>query len=219
MHEIELVKQMDWNELRSTLRFIECKIARKMEYANWTTECKEAVKELLMDRHIVLSQMFRMHVTPQEVERFRMVNDGLMALTTQMFDEHRTLIYDEDNGDLVEFESRLDVDWKAEVIRREEDGEYGSDFTMMIDAINWTEDLEIMSVTNWSDEEADTKNRMDDGTSWAEGCLCLPQLEDIVVCYALHDLCVHKNYTIPDILRIQSYTITHKTVRIVNHKV
>ena len=94
------------------------------------------------------------------------------------------------------------------VLGFEDDADYGSNFAQMIDAIAWTEDLEIRSCTSHPDETIEP-DYLDDGTSWAEGCLTLSQFEDIIVCHAIHDLCTHKNYSIPDLLRIPSYTIRH----------
>lgn len=81
----------------------------------------------------------------------------------------------------------------------------------MADAIAWTEDLEIRSGSTILYEEPEP-DRLDDGTTWAEGCLDLPQFKDIVVCYAVHDLCTHKNYSVPDLLRLNTYNISHHIV-------
>ena len=51
---------------------------------------------------------------------------------------------------------------------------------------------------------------MDDGTTWAEGPLRDPKLEHIVVCHALHALCTHMNWSIPDVLRINDFSIEVK---------
>lgn len=208
----------EWVELKTTLRFVEKKILRIIEQDGWMfhKDLEEQVKDLLLDRHIALNQMFRLHITEQEVARFREVNAQLSTLTRQMFEEHRTmmespyiiLLGDKDTECIVEVESMLNVDEGAEVLKFGDDADYGSCFAQMIDAIAWTEDLEIRGCTSLPGEPPET-DYLDDGTSWAEGCLVLPQFEDIIVCYAIHDLCVHKNYSIPDLLRIPSYTISH----------
>lgn len=58
-----------------------------------------------------------------------------------------------------------------------------------------------------SDKELDCENPLDDGTSWAEGPLHNPKLKHITICYALHDLCTHMNFSIPDILRMNDFKI------------
>lgn len=206
----------EWIELKATLQFVEDKINRITDNHTWVSkkELTEQVKELLSDRHFILGKMFRLHVTEQEVVRFREVNDHLLELTRKMFGEHMKLlgslkgnpVLSVTNWDDVVVESKLDVDEDAKVLRYDDDDDYGSDFTQMIDAIAWTEDLEILScfTTLGGEPEPD---HLDDCTTWAAGCLDVPQFSDIRVCYAIHDLCTHKNYSVPDLLRIRSYSL------------
>ena len=67
----------EWIGLKATLRFVEDKMLRIMDNQGWMMkkELEEQVKELLSDRHFILGKMFRLHVTEQEVARFREVND------------------------------------------------------------------------------------------------------------------------------------------------
>lgn len=206
----------EWIELKATLQFVEDKIKRITDNHPWLSnkELEEQVKELLSDRHFILGKMFRLHVTEQEVLRFREVNDHLLELMRKMFDEHMKLlgslrgnpVLSVTNWDNVVVESKLDVDEDAKVLRYDDDDDYGSDFTKMIDAIAWTEDLEIHSCFTTLGEEPEP-DHLDDSTTWAEGCLDVPQFSDIRVCYAIHDLCTHKNYSVPDLLRIRSYSL------------
>ena len=209
---------LKWVELKATLRFVEEKIIRITEINGWvsTKELYEQVKDLLNDRHYILNKMFRLHVTEQEVERFREVNAHLLELTSEMFEEHLKILkflkenYFEEVTPAcdIEVESQMDVDEGSMLHLFDDDADYGSNFSKMADAIAWTEDLEIRSC-NTSLGERPESDHLDDGTTWAEGCLDLPQFKDIIVCYAVHDLCTHKNYSIPDLLRLQSYTIRH----------
>ena len=213
----ELKDNKEWVELKAKLQFVEGKILRILDIRGWMSqkELEELVKDYLLDRHFILNKMFRMHITEQEVARFREVNDRLTALTRQMFANHRALmktryvnaIEDKDPACFVEVETKLDVDEGGEVLEFEDDADYGSNFAQMIDAIAWTENLEIRSCTSHPGETIEP-DYLDDGASWAESSLVIPQFEDIIVCYSIHDLCVHKNYTIPDLLRIPSYTIS-----------
>lgn len=208
----------EWIEPKATLKFVEEKILRIMDYQGWMMkkELEEQVKDLLSDRHFILGKMFRLHVTEQEVARFRDVNDHLLGLTRKMFCEHKKLLDSlKDNPvlsvscwDDVVVESRLDVDEDAEVLHYDDDDDYGSNFSQMIDAIAWTEDLEIHSCDTILGEKSEP-DHLDDGSrwSWAEGCLDVPQFKGIGVCYAIHDLCTHKNYSVPDLLRIRSFSV------------
>ena len=206
----------EWIELKATLQFVEDKMLRIMDNQGWMMkkELEEQVKELLSDRHFIMNKMFRLHVTEQEVTRFREVNDHLLELTRKMFGEHMKLLDSlKDNPilsvaswDDVVVESKLDMDEDAEVLHYDDDNDHGSYFSQMIDAIAWTEDLEIRSLCTTLGEKPEP-DRLDDGCSWAEGCLDVPQFDSIGVCYAVHDLCTHKNYSVPDLLRIRSYSV------------
>ena len=206
----------EWIELKATLQFVEDKMLRIMDNQGWMMkkELEEQVKELLSDRHFIMNKMFRLHVTEQEVVRFREVNDHLLELTRKMFGEHMKLLGSLRGNPILSFtswddvvvESSLDVDEDAEVLRYDDDDDYGSDFLHMFDAIAWTEDLEIHSCCTTLGEKPEP-DHLDDSTTWAEGCLDVPQFSDIRVCYAIHDLCTHKNYSVPDLLRIRSYSL------------
>ena len=118
----------EWIELKATLQFVEDKINRITDNHTWASkkELTEQVKELLSDRHFILGKMFRLHVTEQEVVRFREVNDHLLELTRKMFGEHMKLleslkgnpVLSVTNWDDVVVESKLDVDEDAKVSRR-----------------------------------------------------------------------------------------------------
>lgn len=45
----------------------------------------------------------------------------------------------------------------------------------------------------------------DEIPDWKEAHLYAPQLEHINVCYAIHGLCTHQHYSIPDMLRLNDY--------------
>ena len=211
----------EWIGLKATLLFVEDKILSTIDYDNWMMkkEIAEQVKELLSDRHFILGKMFRLHVTEQEVARFREVNAHLLELTRKLFSDHAKLLDALNNnpmvsvigGEEVVVESKLDVEEGTEVLHYDDDDDYGSNFSQMIDAIAWTEDVEIQSCFTTLGEKPEP-NHLDDGCSWAEGCLDVPQFKGIGVCYAIHDLCTHKNYSVPDLLRIRSYSILNTII-------
>ena len=207
----------EWIGLKATLQFVEDKILRIiMSSKGWmmVKELENEVDDLLSERHFIMNKMFRLHVTEQEVTRFRKVNDHLLEMTRKMFREHSKLLESlKDNPilsltslDDVVVERKLDVDEGAEVLRYDDDDDYGSAFLHMIDAIAWTENLEIHSFYTILGEKPEP-DRLDDGSSWAEGCLDIPQFSGIDVCYAVHDLCTHKNYSVPDLLHIRSFSV------------
>ena len=83
----------------------------------------------------------------------------------------------------------------------EEDSYYGS---------RWREILNVISENSVIDAMTDLHDNVEDGVSWAEGPLCIPQLEHICACYLVHALCTHLHYSIPDILRMTTYRIDYR---------
>jgi hypothetical protein len=65
---------------------------------------------------------------------------------------------------------------------------------------------------NMTDEELDCYDWADDGTTWAEGCLRVKELEHIKMCYAVHSICTHHEYAIPDLLRMTDFWVEVKIV-------
>ena len=121
-----LIDNKEWIELKATLRFVEDKILSTIDFDGWMMkkELEEQVRDLLSERHFIMGKMFRLHITEQEVVRFREVNDHLLELTRKMFCEHKKLL-DSLKGnpvlsvtcwDDVVVESRLDVDEDSEVL-------------------------------------------------------------------------------------------------------
>lgn len=212
----------EWIGLKATLQFVEDKILRIiMSSQGWMMikELENEVDDLLSERHFILGKMFRLHVTEHEVARFREVNDHLLELTRKMFCEHAKLldslkgnpVLSVVNWDDVDVESKLDVEEGTEVLHYDDDDDYGSNFSQMIEALAWTEEFEIYSCNTILGEKPEP-DRLDDGCSWAEGCLDVPQFKGISVCFAVHDLCTHKNYSVPDLLRIRSFSV-QKTIK------
>ena len=85
----------EWIGLKATLQFVEDKILRIiMSSKGWmmVKELENEVDDLLSERHFIMNKMFRLHVTEQEVTRFRKVNDHLLEMTRKMFREHSKLL-------------------------------------------------------------------------------------------------------------------------------
>ena len=161
----------------------------------------EHVQELMSDRSFILHLLFEKHCTPAEVARLEKVNALLLDLTVE--------------GKLVP-----EFDLTSSVLRLEDDAYYGSDFARMAAILRETEEYQpgmadvrcyLDQIENFTpaitDEELGCANTMDDGTTWGEAWLRIPPLEHIIICYALHALVVHMNWSIPDVLRINDYKI------------
>lgn len=76
--------------------------------------------------------------------------------------------------------------------------------------------LDLTKRGDMTDEELGFKDCLNDGMTWAEGCLCRPEMNHICICHAVHDLCTHKEYSIPDLLRMNDFWcevgITHQHI-------
>lgn len=90
------------------------------------------------------------------------------------------------------------------VLKLDDDDYYGSNFTLMIKALT---ELYIVKGQENIIYARDGKNNLDDGESWLEEPFCKwkDRLHDIIICYAVHDLTSHKSYSIPDLLRLNSF--------------
>ena len=190
----------------------------------------EKIKELLYVRQTLLNELF--FAASDEFIRLKQVNSLLDELTKKMF--HRTVsLYrallssyrDKEFDDDYEIEGTLkcNVDYDSEdgsygtVLKLENDEFYGSDFGYMIALINGMQDSENivechigykeMHTLSMSNEELDCYDHWDDGVSWNEGELNRKELEHICICYAMHAICVHNEYSLPDLLRLNDFWI------------
>jgi hypothetical protein len=197
----------------------------------------EAVADLLDTRKSILDSMFR--ATEGDLERFRRVNDTLLDLTNQMYrrscDLYRLILANKDKMFDHDYEVKgslkIEVNYGenenyGDVLHLEDDNYYSSDFNYMIALIGLSEeyqyhefgrnieDVRIIHRENFislsTDEELDCVNRLDDGTTWAEGSLRNPVFENIVICHAIHSICTHHPYSILDLLRINCFWIDVK---------
>lgn len=188
----------------------------------------ERVQEMMSTRSFILHLLFEKHCTPAEVARLEKVNTLLLDLTNRTYKRTANLarkalaIPREDLDDDITIKGKLipDFDLPASVLRLEDDDYYGSDFVRMAAILQETEKYQpgmadVHCYPEWidnftpdiSDKELGCANEMDDGTTWAEAWLRIPLLEHICICYALHALVTHMNWSIPDVLRINNYKI------------
>lgn len=194
-------------------------------YEKMENENRGKLDALICVRKHILNDMFR--PTSAEVERLCRLNDLLHHLDKEMrrrtAELYRFLLrmgkdtaFDDDyevEGDLC-----YSFNGGQSILKLEDDAHYGSDFAYMIEladayvyetSYHYIEQCHISynpcHTPEVTDEELDIRNPLDDGTSWAEGVLCIPQLESVCICYPLHDLFSHKPYSVPDILRMNDF--------------
>lgn len=204
-------------------------------FLNWCGDRKavEKVRDMMGYRKFILDTLFAKHCTEAEIARLEKVNSLLLDLTNRTYkrtaDLFRALIVmpKDELDDDYEIKGCLvpEFDSGGSTLHLEEDTYYGSDFTRMAAILLETEkyllDLAhvytlLSSVADYSptmsDKELNCENSLDDGTSWAEGALRNPKLDHITVCYALHALCTHMNFSIPDILRMNDFKVEVKLI-------
>ena len=196
-------------------------------YERMENEERGKLDALICVRKHILNDMFK--PTSAEVERLCRLNDLLHHLDKEMrrrtAELYRFLlrmgkdaVFDDDYE--VEGELCYSFNGEKSILKLEDDAYYGSDFTYMIDLVDayvyetsyhYIEQCHISynprHTPEVTDEELDIRNPLDDGTSWAEGVLWIPQLESVCICYPLHDLFSHKPYSVPDILRMNDFWV------------
>jgi len=194
----------------------------------------EIVRHYIGCRYFALCKMFEIHCTDREVEHVKKQNEHLFQLTNDMFSRtgqmFRHLLdmpLDEKDDDIdVEGILRFWGDSEQDVLRLEDDEFYGSDFVRMIPIVAFAEEedggLPIMNCfprwrtgdslnSSMTDEELGLENSLDDGTSWVEAWLNHPKLQHILFCYATHAIVTHSDFSIPDLIRMNTFEVKVRT--------
>ena len=189
----------------------------------------ELLDSLLDLRCWALNSMFEVHCSDEEVRRFTDINDKLYTMTERMYERARMVnkliktmpLHEKDDDVEVEAKLRFWEDGAPSVLEIEDDEFYGSDFTRMIVLLSLIDtdyrsydEIERVAIYpklaegKLISDETEIKNDMDDGTTWAEAWLRHPKLDHLVICHAVHDICTHKNYSIPDLLRMNTFEVS-----------
>ena len=222
--------------LRDYIRDLEADILKitgnQNEYSELTRKKAPSkireVSHMLMLRCWALNIMFYDHCSDNEIKQFATINEHLYNATEHMYERTnmakdflQTMPTHEKDSD-VWIESKLEFwcDDASSVPKYAVDEYYGSDFSNMI-AILSTIDREFYHRERFDyiyphSEIIDGKvivrddivNVLDNGRNWSEGYLRHPKLSDIVICHAAHDVCNHKSYSIPDLLRMTSIEVS-----------
>ena len=189
----------------------------------------ELLDDLLDLRCWALNSMFEVHCSDEEVRRFIAINDKLYTMTENMYERARMVneliktmsLHKKDDDVEVEAKLKFWEDGAPSVLEIEDDDFYGSDFTRMIvlrsiidsDYRSYDE-IERVAIYpklvngKLIPDNTEIRNDMDDGTTWAEAWLRHPKLNHLIVCHAIHDICTHKNYSIPDLLRMNTFEVS-----------
>lgn len=163
------------------------------------------LKTLLAERCRVLNEMFV--PTDSNMRQFIRVNNHLYTQTQKLYrrvnqmQDQRSLINDPDFDDDYELEGRLSIPFNGDdsILALPDDDYYGSNFSLMIDCLAAVYSEPVLHVIPG-------QIPLDNSTSWDEGPFQKhPQFKDITICYAVHDICTHRPYSIPDLLRLNDF--------------
>ena len=189
----------------------------------------ELLDALLDLRCWALNSMSEVHCSDEEVRRFTAINDKLYTMTENMYERARMVneliktmsLHKKDDDVEVEAKLKFWEDGAPSVLEIEDDDFYGSDFTRMIvlrsiidsdyksyDKIERVAIYPKLVNGKLISDDTEIKNDMDDGTTWAEAWLRHPKLDHLIVCHTVHDICTHKNYSIPDLLRMNTFEVS-----------
>lgn len=192
------------------------------------TEDYDLVSSLLETRAYALSSMFRLHCTDTEVRLIEQQNTKLARLTEDMYARtgkvFRHVLDNPIGMDLGDIEVTGTLSYwgddEDDVLCLGDDVFYGSDFRRMIPIVahmdrstegiischpKWKGDGTLLPTV--TDKELGLGDMMDDGTTWAEGLLRHQKLDHIVMCYATHVLVCDGRFSIPDYIRLKSFTV------------
>ena len=224
-------------KLRAEVRDFESSILAitgdPLETCWWDTVKPENVSEYVDDliglRYFALTRLFEIHCTEAEVRRIERVNSKLLEMTREMFERtgqvyrHFLDMPRDRSGEDIEVEGTLKYWEDTEALQLEDDDFYGSDFRHIIPIIAYIDslrhgDLPIIDCrpdydpdhkfnSSMSDKELGIVNNLDDGVSWAEAGFHDERLSHIVFCYASHAIITHKDFTIPDYMRMAEYEV------------
>lgn len=178
---------------------------------DWDAPTEKVLDRLVEERACILNRMFELHCTEAEVRRFEHVNEALLKMMNRFHEEqqqlNRQLDMLPDIGEhsanrfhlIGEINYRHDYE-DPKLFPMEEDAFYESHWNEMLWVVSSLSRMDAHTIHNGE------SNHLDDGQTWAEGPLCIPQFEHICVCYLAHALCTHLRYSIPDLLRMTTYT-------------
>lgn len=182
------------------------------EYNEWSESehNRNDVETLLKRRCELLNEAFQL--TAENLERLRQVNSHLTDMTKRAYDRISDVDYFVDNymmeyeNEERELESRVRFIYQGDnsVFKLDDDDYFGSNFTLMIKALTELYDAKGQENIIYAHIG---KNVLDDGESWLEEPFFKWKdwLHDIIICYAVHDLTSHKAYSVPDLIRLDSF--------------
>ena len=159
------------------------------------------------------------------LQRFvQQIEKDILSISGDVLDLNELIktmpLHEKDDDVVVQANLKFWDDGAMSVLELEDDAFYCSDFARMIELLAMVDykythlDYVHQICTSTGIEggvlkvDDDIKDDLDDGTTWAEGWLKHPKLDHLVICHAVHDICTHKHYSIPDLLRMNTFEVS-----------
>lgn len=211
---LNIQEMSDTDTLRTRLSATEeeiLRVAKPFEGdLDWDTSTERLLDRLLDERACILNRIFELHCTEAEVRRFEHVNETLLKMMNRFHEEQQQLqrqldmLPDMGKHSANRFHLSGEINYchdyeEPNLFPMEEDAFYGSHWNEMLWAVSSLSRMDAHTI------HGGDSNKLDDGQTWAEGPLRIPQFEHICVCYLVHALCTHLHYSIPDLLRMTTY--------------
>lgn len=238
-HTTDHEKLLSWlQEIENAIKAIVGNNPLYFYMSNPTDADIDNIHDLLGTRRLLLDRMFT--YSDDEVKAFEKVNDLLVDLSKQMYRRtanlYRTMLrcgVDNDFDDDYEVKGTLNtgVEYDSEegdydtVLHLKNDDYYGSDFSYMLYVLSENDEkcrfrIDNIEECGVSHSETNTPDMTDedlgcdwtflnDGDSWI-GFHRHPKFEHICVCHALHSLFDHHDYSLADIIRMNSFWVEAK---------
>ena len=214
--------------------------------SSWDGSAREDLKQMLEERRTLLNEMFICSADEvadfkKTNDRLHELTQKMHAKALSLYRAILQNGYDPEFDDDIMVEGTLryvyNDPWESVILSEEEKrniyekpiNPYGSDFPTMLDILSdyyehtWIPECASCSTSYelYHDPGMDAKevgldDFLDNGVSWDEGYLRREEFKDICICHAVHDLCEHKMYSIPDLLRMNDFwceiKITHQLI-------
>lgn len=155
-------------------------------------ETRRRILRLFRKRKYLLNEMFVPTKEPMQI--FNMVNRALSSLSVRLLSAARAIDHDATAW------IKIDGDIEPSIINLHDNNLYSSDFQYMIPLLSahyiYEENDSIIldsSLTNY--------NYASEYPFLGRKCF-----EDVEICQVVHELCDHKAYSIPDVLRMTSFS-------------
>ena len=195
---------------------------------NMPKDWQNCISDMLSQRCWMMNEWFLKRITNRDIKRFEEVNGQLLDLTQNLYNKaaqtYRTLLQHPDifppEDTTLEVGLKCKCDEESDLLP-DPNHHYGTDFgEKIISIIQQTEeavgleyfedvrvDVDINHRVEMDNEQLGFVNVLDDGSTWAEGWLTRPCFKNICICHAVHGICTHQHFSIPDLLRMKKFNM------------